>query len=203
MTRTALGTWVSLLIALAPGARAQAPVDSALAGYVAGIKAIDSHAHPMRPIPPGSPPDTEYDALPLDGIPPFPLPLRLRADNPEWRTAQRVLYGVSLADTGAAYRETLHAAVSRITQREGEHFPAWVLDQIGTDVMLANRIALGPGLAPPRFRWVSFVDALMFPLDTRAEAMHTPDTQSLYPKEATLLRRYLHDLGVSALPRTL
>jgi predicted TIM-barrel fold metal-dependent hydrolase len=203
MTRTALGSWISLFVILAPVARAQAPVDSALAAYITGIKAIDSHAHPMRPIPQGAPPDTEYDALPLDGIPPFPLPLRLRADNPEWRTAQHALYGVSLVDTGAVYRSALHAAVDRIMRREGEYFPNWVLDQIGTQVMLANRIALGPGLEPPRFLWVSFVDALMLPLDTRAEARRTPDTQSLYPKEATLLHRYMRDLGISTLPRTL
>ncbi len=88
-------------------------------------------------------------------------------------------------------------------QREGEHFPDWVLDQIGTDVMLANRIALGPGLEPPRFRWVTFVDALMLPLDTHAEARRTPDTESLYPKESALLRRYMHDLHIAALPGTL
>src|SRR5919202_5134106 len=69
--------------------------------------------------------------------------------------------------------------------------------------MLANRIALGPGLAPPRFRWVSFADALMLPLDTRAEAARTPDTRSLSPREAALLRRYLRDLGVAAVPPTL
>ncbi len=88
-------------------------------------------------------------------------------------------------------------------QREGNHFPAWVLDRIGTDVMLANRIALGPGLEPPRFRWVAFVDALMLPLDSRAEAARTPDTRSLYPRETTLLHRYMHDIGVAALPPTL
>ena len=201
--RTALVSCTSLLIAVASGAAAQAPVDSALAAYIAGIKAIDSHAHPMRPIPPGAPPDTEYDALPLDGIPPFPLPWRLRPDNPEWRAAQHALYGVSPFDTGAAYRDSLHAAVRRVAQREGAHFPDWVLDQVGTEVMLANRIALGPGLEPPRFRWVSFVDALMLPLDTRAEARRTPDTRVLYPREATLLRRYLRDLGLTALPPTL
>lgn len=203
MTRTIVATCLSFFILLTPAAGAQAPVDSALAAYIAGVRAIDSHAHPMRPIHPGAPPDTEYDALPLDGIPPFPLPWRLRAENPEWRTAQHALYGVSISDTGAVYRDSLHAAVRRVMQREGVHFPEWVLDRVGTQVMLANRIALGPGLEPPRFRWVSFVDALMFPLDTRAEATHTPDTRSLYPREATLLRRYLHDLGVSTLPATL
>jgi len=43
----------------------------------------------------------------------------------------------------------------------------------------------------------------MLPLDTRAEAAQTPDTRALYPKEATLLRRYLRDLRVAQLPATL
>jgi predicted TIM-barrel fold metal-dependent hydrolase len=69
--------------------------------------------------------------------------------------------------------------------------------------MFANRIAVGPGLTPPRFRWVAFVDALMFPVDTRDEALRTPDTRSLYPKEAALLRRYMREINVDKLPLTL
>ena len=69
--------------------------------------------------------------------------------------------------------------------------------------MFANRVAMGPGLEPPRFRWVPFDDALLFPLDTRLEAARTPDTRSLYPREAALLRRDLRDLGLDALPATL
>lgn len=201
--RIAIPCSLALLCALAPGAAAQAPIDSALAAYIDGIRAVDSHAHPMRPIPPGAPPDTEYDALPLGGIPPFPLPWRLRPDNPVWREAQHALYGVSLADTGAAWRAALRAAEDSVSRKEGERFPDWVLDRIGTQTMLANRIALGPGLEPPRFRWVAFDDALMLPLDTRAEAARTPDTRALYPLEAALLKRYLRDLGLSAIPRTL
>jgi uncharacterized protein len=191
-------------VVLAAGrASAQTPIDSALATYIDGIKAIDSHAHPMLPVPPGTPPDTEFDALPLDGVPPFPLQARLRPDNPEWRDAQRALYGVTSSDTGAAYRDALASAQRSVAQREGDRFPSWALDQAGIEIMMANRIALGPGLAPPRFRWVAFDDALMLPLDTRAEAARTPDTRSLYPRESKLLRRYLHDLGVAALPRSL
>lgn len=181
---------------------AQTPVDSALAAYINGIKAIDSHAHPMLPVAPGAPPDTEFDALPLDGVPPFPLQARLRPENAEWRDAQRALYGVASTDTGAAYRDALASAQRRVAQREGMRFPSWALDQAGIDIMMANRIALGPGLEPPRFRWVAFDDALMLPLDTRAEA-RTPDTRSLYPKESKLLRRYMRDLGVATLPRSL
>src|SRR5262249_51235147 len=76
-------------------------------------------------------------------------------------------------------------------------------DRIGTDVMLANRIAMGPGLAPPRFRWVSYADALMLPLSNAAEAAATPDRAKLYPLEDRLLRRYLDDLHVAKLPPTL
>ena len=188
---------------LGRAAFAQTPVDSSLAAYIDGIQAIDSHAHPMLPVPSGAPPDTDFDALPLDGVPPFPLQARLRPDNPEWRDAQRALYGVTSTDTGAAYRDALASAQRSVAQREGAHFPDWVLDRSGIDEMMANRIALGPGLSPPRFRWVAFDDALMLPLDTRAEASRTPDTRSLYPKETTLLRRYMRDLGLRALPTSL
>jgi predicted TIM-barrel fold metal-dependent hydrolase len=58
-------------------------------------------------------------------------------------------------------------------------------------------------LAPPRFRWISFVDALMLPLDVSGEAARTPDTRPLYPREAKLLQRYMRDLNVRALPATL
>jgi len=182
---------------------AQTPVDSALATYVAGVRAVDAHAHPMRPVAPGAPADTEYDALPLDGIPPFALPARLRPEHPAWRAAQRALYGLTRADTGAAYRAALAAAAARVQAGQGTRFPAWALDQAGVEVMLANRVAMGPGLDAPRFRWVSFVDALMLPLDVRGEAARSPDVRPLYPREAALLRRYLRDLGVRALPATL
>ena len=133
----------------------------ALAAYIATIRAIDNHAHPMRPVAPGAPADTEFDALPLDGIPPFPIPWRLTPEAPVWAQAARALYGESRAADGAH---------PRCLRERGERFPEWVLDRAGIDVMLANRIALGPGLAAPRFRWVPFDDALLFPLDTRNEA---------------------------------
>jgi hypothetical protein len=189
--------------AMTPSATAaQMPVDSALAAYISGIRAIDSHAHPMRPVPPGAPADSEYDALPLDGIPPFPLPWRLRGENPEWRAAAAALFGVR-PDTGAAYAAALASARAKTLQEQGERYPTWVLERAGIDVMLANRIALGAGLAAPRFLWVPFADPLMLPLDTRAEATRTLDMRALYPKEAALLRRYMRELGVRTLPPTL
>ncbi len=201
--RAALIGATAVASSLAAPARAQAPIDSALARYIDGIRAIDSHAHPMRPVPIGAPADTEFDALPLDRIPPFDLPHRLKTEDPIWRLAQSALYRVSPAMSGDAYHTALKRAVSTTQRSQGQRFAEWALDRAGIDVMMANRIALGPGLAPPRFRWVSFVDPLLFPLDVSGEATRTPDTRSLYPREAKLLQRYLRELGVRALPASL
>lgn len=195
---------VALALCLASRTAAtQAPIDSALARYINSVRAIDNHAHPMRPVAAGAPADTDYDALPLDGIPPFDMPTRLKPDDPIWRRAQSTLYRVSPITSGAAYHAALKSAVLDAQRKEGQRFPEWALDQAGIDVMMANRIALGPGLAPPRFRWISFVDALMLPLDVSGEAARTPDTRPLYPREAKLLQRYMRDLNVRALPATL
>jgi predicted TIM-barrel fold metal-dependent hydrolase len=196
-----------LAITLAVGApqalRGQTPVDSALLAYINGIRAVDVHAHPMRPVPPGAPADSEFDALPLDGIPPFSAPHRLSVDDPIWRAAQDALFHVPAASSDTAYLRALRAAVEATRRSQGERFPDWTLDAAGIEIMLSNRIAMGVGLSAPRFRWVPFVDPLLFPLDTRREAARTPDTRSLYPKEAALLRRYLREAGVATLPATL
>lgn len=184
-------------------ARAQTPIDSTLLSYIMSIRAIDSHAHPMRPVAPGAPADTEFDALPLDKIPPFPVPWRLTPGAPIWQSGQSALYHVPTDLRDSAYRDTLKARAGQVQREQGAKFPEWVLDQAGIETMLANRIAMGPGLAAPRFRWVPFADPLMLPLDTRGEAARTPDRRSLYPREAALLKRYLRDLHMSGVPGTL
>lgn len=204
MTRRAIRIAAAALAAAIPlSVQGQSPVDSALVRYIATIRAIDNHAHPMRPLRPGAPPDTEFDALPLDGIPPFQIPWRLRLENPEWRAAQAALFGMPNRGTDSAFRVALHARRAQELARRGDGYPAWVLDRAGVDVMFANRIATGPGLTPPRFRWVAFDDALMLPLDISGEASRSPDTRSLYPKETALLQRYMRELNVDRLPATL
>ena len=202
-TRRNLLTAAVLLLSASEMASAQTPLDSSLLAYLNGIRAIDSHAHPMRPVTPGAAADTEYDALPLDGIPTFPFPARLTGTDPIWREAQIALYGMLPAANDSIYKEAVKASTTRGVRERGLRFPEWALDEAGIDIMLANRVAMGPGLAPPRFRWVTFVDALMLPLDPRREAARSPDTRSLYPKETALLRRYMRVAGVATLPPTL
>src|SRR5436190_21017521 len=63
---------------------AQAGVDRDLLAEIMKIKAIDNHAHPVKYVADGEPADTEFDALPLDAIAAFPLPVRLSPGNPEF-----------------------------------------------------------------------------------------------------------------------
>jgi hypothetical protein len=174
-------------------------VNPELAAFIDRIRAVDNHTHVNSLVRE----DTESDALPLEALLPFDLPVRLRPDDPVWLAAYRGLYGYPHADLNEAHRAELRSTMQRVAREQGDKFPAWVLDHIGTETMLANRVAMGPGLAPPRFLWVSYVDPLMLPLSTRAEAAITPDRVKLYPLEDRLLRRYLEDLGIARLPATL
>lgn len=183
----------------APIVSAQSAIDPDLAKFVATIKAVDNHSH-VNSTASGDP---DSDALPLDGLPPFLLPVRARPENPEWIAGYKALYGFPYDDLSAPHLSELRAAMQRVAKEQGDRFPEWALDQIGTEVMVANRIAMGPGLAPPRFVWASYVDALMLPLSTRAERAGNGDYAVLYPFEEKLLARYLKDLGIAALPPTL
>jgi predicted TIM-barrel fold metal-dependent hydrolase len=78
-----------------------------------------------------------------------------------------------------------------------------VLDKLNIKYMLANRVAMGPGLKAPRFLWVPFDDALMLPLNNRSVANETPDRNFFYRREENLLKRYMTEAGVSTLPATL
>src|SRR5437879_6231205 len=64
-----------VLSACAPQRAAGPHVDPALVTEIAGIKAIDNHAHPVRPVAPGEPADTDYDALPVESLEPASDPV--------------------------------------------------------------------------------------------------------------------------------
>lgn len=182
---------------------AQTPADADLLNEISKIKAIDNHAHPLKYVAPGEKPDDEFDALPLDAIVAFPLPLRLSPTNPEFVRAWHDLYGYSHNDMSEAHVRELMAAKQRVLKERGEAFPAWVLDQLNIETMFANRVAMGRGLTAPRFRWVAFDDALIFPLNNEAAKRSNPDYRGFYPGEEKLLKRYLADLRLSSLPPSL
>ncbi|MEY2564162.1 MAG: uncharacterized protein QOH88_2355 [Verrucomicrobiota bacterium] len=182
---------------------AQTGLESELAAEIAQIKAIDHHAHPLRFVASGEPEDTEYDALTFEEMEPGPMPARFSPDNPEYIPIWRALYGYTHADHTEEHVRELIALKRKAMGTRSEEYPAWILDQIGIQTMFANRVAMGSGLMAPRFRWVAFDDALIFPLNNESLRRLNPDYRSFFVGEGRLLKRYLDDSGVEALPATL
>src|SRR6185369_2112287 len=181
----------------------QTSADAQLFAEINKIKAIDNHSHPLKYVAEGEKPDDEYDALPLDAIEPFPLPVRLSPDNTEFINAWKQLYNYNYTDMLQPHVDELLATKKKLFQQQGQNFPNWVLDQLNIETMFANRIAMGAGLSSPRFRWVSFVDALLFPLSNETAKKSNRDYAGFYPAEEKLLKRYLNDLELKELPATL
>jgi predicted TIM-barrel fold metal-dependent hydrolase len=166
-----------LLSACSP--QPQAAIDPQLAAEIANIKAIDNHAHPVL----AAEGDREFDALPVDNMEPQSDPVSLRP--------------------GAFHTPFTAASKSAAKQQHGAQYPAWVLDQAGVDVMLANRVAMGPSIQPPRFRWVPYADALIFPLDNSLLAAKNSDRKAFFALEDKLRARYLTESGLQNPPPTL
>jgi len=199
-------TLLSVCALIVPGfarvLKAQTGADPELVAEIAKIKAIDNHTHVTRVVGQGEE-DHEYDALPFELLESFPLMVRLRPDNLEYTAAWRALFQYKYQDMDAAHVRELSETKNRVRAAHGDGYPAWVLDQLGIDVMLANRVAMGRGLSAPRFRWVSYVDALVFPLSNDAAKRINLDYRAFYPAEERLLKRYLSDLKLNSLPSTL
>jgi predicted TIM-barrel fold metal-dependent hydrolase len=170
---------IPAVLLLAACSREQPPVDPQLAAAIAGIKAIDNHAHPVLT----APGDREFDALPVDHMEPQSDPVAMRP--------------------GAFQTPFTAESKAAAKRKRGDGYPAWVLDQMGVETMLANRVAMGTSVQPPRFRWVPYADALIFPLDNSRLAAQNPDRQAFFPLEDKLRARYLAESGLSALPATL
>lgn len=176
--------------------------DPQLLAEIQKIKAIDNHSHPPKLLAVGEK-DDDFDALPCDPLEPSTPTTISRPDNPQYIAAWKALYGYQYNDAKPEHVRELLAAKQKVREQQGDNFPNWVLDQLGIETELANRIALGRGLQPPRFRWVPFDDALMYPLKTSDLASESPDRKFFFSRENGLLRRYLNDLQIERLPSTL
>jgi uncharacterized protein len=177
-------------------------IDPTLLRLINTTPAFDNHAHPMLS-PPADAVDREFDALPVDNMAPQSDPLAWRPDFPALTDAWQALYGVHLhAPLDNDTAKQLDAARAAVKAREGEHYSAWVLDRAGIGTMVANRVAMGRGVHPPRFRWVPYDDALLFPLDNSSIA-DTPDRVQFFPLEDKLRARYIEAAGLTQLPATL
>jgi hypothetical protein len=192
-----------LLLLTACGRAPQPAVDADLAADIARIRAIDNHAHPVRVTAAGEQPDRDFDALPVDSLEPQSDFLGLRPDAPGILDAWRALYGFTGSDLKGEHLQEAQALKQRVQQEKGNRYPAWVLDRMGTAAMLANRVTMGPGIQPPRFLWVPYADALIFPLDNGKLAQENSDRKAFFALEDIVRRRYLDGVGLKTVPATL
>jgi hypothetical protein len=180
-----------------------AAIDPQLRATIDSIQAFDNHAHPVLP-PPNDATDRNFDALAVDNMAPATDTVAWRPDNPQLPAAWAALWGFrATAPLDAKGIQALQSARARVKAREGSHYDTWVLDQAGIATMLANRIAMGPGIEPQRFRWVPYIDAFLFPLDNSGLAAQNPDLAQLFPLEDKLRASYLAAVGLHAIPATL
>jgi uncharacterized protein len=187
---------------LANYSAAQRVPDTALLAEMNKIKAVDNHTHVPKVVGPGEK-DDDYDALPCSGyLEPSADPVMARPENHLFLEAWQKIYGYKYDDQSPAHMRELLAIKQKVANEESENFPTWVLDQLGIEYMLANRVAMGRGLNPQRFLWVPFDDALMLPLNSEAMA-DTPDRKFFYQREAMLQERYRKESGVQSTPPTL
>ena len=176
---------------VAPAAQA---IYARLLPQIERIRIFDHHAHPAFPG------DEEVDIAPP---PPGSTPLRLRPDNPETSAGARFLFAFPYRDMAGAHGRWLvdrKAALKK--QYAGAKYFDRVLDRLGIETSLANRVAMADYLDPARFKWVFFVDCFMFPFDNAGMVRNT-DLAVYMPLQTKLLGQYARQVGMaSPLPPT-
>jgi len=173
---------------------AAAVVYQRLLPQISRIKLFDHHAHPAFPD------DADVDIAPP---PPGQTPMRLRDENPETSAAARALFAFPFADMKGAHGKWLLDKKAKLKREyAGAKYFDEMLDRIGIETSMANRVAMGDYLDPARFKWVFFVDCLMFPFDNSGLAARNTDEAVYMPLQTKLLRKYLQEAGVQPLPAT-
>jgi len=177
---------------VAPGALA---IYQRVLPQIEAIKLFDHHAHPAFPD------DADVDIAPP---PPGSSPLRLRDDNPETSAAARALFGFPFADMKGAHARWLVDRKAALKQQHaGAAYFNMILDRLGIEMSMANRVAMAPYLDPARFKWVFFVDCFLFPFDNSALAARNSDEAVYMPLQTKLRQQYAQQVGVQGLPGSL
>ncbi|MBV9158238.1 MAG: amidohydrolase family protein [Acidobacteriaceae bacterium] len=165
-------------------------VDSSIDSELHQIRAIDNHAHPLKVTADGET-DRDFDALPADAIQDLSIPTPFRENSPYFPEAWHALFGYKYRDVKPEHLSELQQTKRTLAKQKGDLYPSWVLNQANTDIMLANRVAMGRGLTGDRFKWVPYADMFLFPLNNSAIKAQDPEHKAFIENEEQLLKNYL------------
>ncbi|PYX62744.1 MAG: hypothetical protein DMG74_19605 [Acidobacteria bacterium] len=166
-----------------------------LLGQINQIPVFDNHGHP------GFPDDSDVDAMTIS--PDSALPFRLRENNPEMAGAAKALFGYPYNDLSPDHLRWLVQRKAEEKKRLGNSYFSHVLDLVGIETAVANRVAMSDYLPATRFRWVFFVDSFLFPFDNRQLASRNPDQKLNLPLQEKILRRNIVRAHFEQLPADL
>ncbi len=200
----AMGSAILTVISFAPNVRAQASplppkgeadvheIYERLLPQIEKIPIFDNHAHPAFAD------DTDVDAMaaPEGESEAF----RIRETNPELAAAAKGLFGYPYHDFSPEHGKWLEAKTAEMKKQQGSKYFSNILDRVGIETVLANRVAMPDYLEPTRFRWVFFVDTLMFPFDNSQLEKRDSDEALYLHLQERVLQRYMKQVGVSKLP---
>jgi uncharacterized protein len=161
---------------------------------VNNIPAFDHHAHP------GFADDSDVDAM---ASPPGSAAFRERDTNPELVAAAKALWGYPYADFSPEHAKWLVQKKNEMRkQYAGAAYFNMLLDKLNFDRGVANRAMMADYLDPKRFPWVFFVDSFMWPFDNAKERARNGDQQVYIPLQEKMLKRWMQQEKLSALPAT-
>jgi uncharacterized protein len=145
--------------------------------------------------------DSDMDAM--AGPPGESSVLRLRETNPEFAAAAKALFGYPYKDFAPEHAKWLVDKKKAAEAAGGTAYWNGILDKLNIETCLANRVALAPYLDPKRFHWVFFVDSFLFPFDNHDQTGRNGDLGVYIPLQEKVLRRYMKQENVSAMPADL
>ncbi len=159
------------------------------------IPIFDNHGHP------GFADDADVDAM---VAPPGSVPLRLRSDNPELVAASKDLFGYPYNDATPEHLQWLTKRKAELRQQQtGYAYFDGILDKLNIETALANRVRMAPYLDPKRFRWVFFVDSVLFPFNNQTFSTRNGDLAVYIPLQEKKLHYELAQEGLISLPGNL
>lgn len=180
---------ILLLAASMASLVAQSP--GSLAAEINRIPIFDNHSHP------GYADDSDVDAM---ASPPGSAALRLRPENPELVAASKTLFAYPYDDYSPDHTRWLINKKSQLKQQQGKQYFNGILDRLGIETAIANRVAMPNYLDPKRFLWACFVDSFLFPFDNRRLRDSNVDEQTYLPLQEKKFRRDLAEAGLHSLP---